>query len=279
MTNQESFTFSFAQTGVPKGAEMAGVTNKVAVVTGAGRGIGKTIARVLAQQGMRVGVNDADPGLAHETAQEFRHQGLQALALPADVSTKDQVQAMLRQAEAELGPVWLLVNNAGVFQAAPTLEVDEEDWDRVFSVDAKGVFLCSQAAIQGMISRRAGRIVNIASIAGMIVRTGQIAYCSAKAAVIHFTRCLAVEMAPYGITVNCLCPGMTWTSMLSVSARERGLDLDAMVELIPAGRMAQEQDHAHLVSYFASEEAAHVTGQVVAVDGGQSLYHPLTAKK
>jgi NAD(P)-dependent dehydrogenase (short-subunit alcohol dehydrogenase family) len=137
------------------------------------------------------------------------------------------------------------------------------------------VFLCSQAAIQRMIPRGAGRIVNLASIAGMIVRTGQIAYCAAKAAVIHFSRCLAVEMAPHGITVNCLCPGMTWTDMLRDSAVERGLDLDAMLEMIPAGRMAKEEDHAGLVLYFASEEAAHVTGQVVAVDGAQSLFHPL----
>jgi len=121
--------------------------------------------------------------------------------------------------------------------------------------------------------------VNFASIAGMIVRTAQIAYCSAKAAVIHFSRCLAVEMAPHGITVNCLCPGMTRTAMLTVSAKERGLDLDAMLELIPAGKMAVEEDHAYLVSYFASDEAAHVTGQVVAVDGGQSLYHPLVMKR
>ena len=148
-----------------------------------------------------------------------------------------------------------------------------------FDVDAKGVFLCSQAAIRKMIPRRQGRIVNFSSIAGMIVRTAQIGYCSAKAAVIHFSRCLAVEMAPYGITVNCLCPGMTWTEMLSGSAKERGLDLDAMVELIPAGRMAKEEDHASLVAFLASEEAVHLSGQVIAVDGTQSLYHPLMVKK
>lgn len=121
--------------------------------------------------------------------------------------------------------------------------------------------------------------MNLASIAGIIVRTEQIAYCSAKAAVVHFTRCLAVEVAPHNITVNCLCPGMTRTDMLIESAKERGLDLDAMVELIPDGRMAQEMDHAGLISYFASDAAAHVTGQVIAVDGGQSLYHPLMAKR
>jgi NAD(P)-dependent dehydrogenase (short-subunit alcohol dehydrogenase family) len=184
---------------------------------------------------------------------------------------------MMAKVETQLGPLWLLVNNAGVYVAAPTAELGETDWDRVFAVDAKGVFLCSQAAIQNMITRRGGRIVNISSIAGVIARPGQIAYCSAKAAVVHFTRCLAVEMAPHGITVNCICPGMTRTQMLRDLTKDRGLDIEGMVTLIPAGRMAEEEDHAHLVAYLASAEAAHVTGQIVAVDGGQSLYHPLTA--
>ena len=258
---------------------MAELNGRVAVVTGAGRGIGKTTARHLAHQGMRVGINDINPALVSSLVDEFRFEGLPVLALPGDVSKKEEVTAMFDKVEAELGPLWLLVNNAGVLNTGPTADLSEEAWDLAFAVDAKGVFLCSQAAIRKMIPRQQGRIVNFASIAGMIVRTAQIAYCSAKAAVIHFSRCLAVEMAPHGITVNCLCPGMTRTAMLTVSAKERGLDLDAMLELIPAGKMAVEEDHAYLVSYFASDEAAHVTGQVVAVDGGQSLYHPLVMKR
>jgi NAD(P)-dependent dehydrogenase (short-subunit alcohol dehydrogenase family) len=113
----------------------------------------------------------------------------------------------------------------------------------------------------------------------VIVRTKQIAYSSAKAAVNHFSRCLAVEMAPYGITVNCLCPGMTRTEMLISSAVERGIDLEAMINLIPTGRMAEPEDHAHLVAYFASEEAAHITGQLVCVDGGQSQFMPMPARR
>ena len=258
---------------------MAELNGRVAVVTGAGRGIGKTTAHHLALQGMRVGINDINPALVNSVVDEFRLEGLTVLALPGDVSKKEEVTAMFDRVEAELGPLWLLVNNAGVLNTGPTADLSEEAWDLAFAVDAKGVFLCSQAAIRKMIPRQQGRIVNFASIAGMIVRTAQIAYCSAKAAVIHFSRCLAVEMAPHGITVNCLCPGMTRTAMLTVSAKERGLDLDAMLELIPAGKMAVEEDHAYLVSYFASDEAAHVTGQVVAVDGGQSLYHPLVMKR
>jgi NAD(P)-dependent dehydrogenase (short-subunit alcohol dehydrogenase family) len=210
---------------------------------------------------------------------EFSREGFEVKGYVADVSSKVHVTEMFDQVEAELGPLWLLVNNAGVLNAAPTPEMPEELWDKAFAIDAKGVFLCSQAALRRMMPRRQGRIVNFASIAGIIVRTEQIAYCSAKAAVVHFTRCLAVEVAPHNITVNCLCPGMTRTDMLLESAKERGLDLDAMVELIPDGRMAKEEDHAQLVAYFASDAAAHVTGQVVAVDGGQSLYHPLMAKR
>jgi NAD(P)-dependent dehydrogenase (short-subunit alcohol dehydrogenase family) len=250
----------------------------VALITGAGRGIGQVIARVLAAKGMTIGVNDADEGLAASAAEELRRDGFRAVALPGDVTRKADVEAMVDRTETELGPLWLLVNNAGTFYAAPTVDMTEESWDREFAVDSKGVFLCSQAALRRMIPRRGGRVVNVSSIAGLIVRTGQIGYCSAKAAVVHFSRCLAVEVAEHGITVNCLCPGMTRTEMLVKSAREHGRDLDAMVALIPDGRMAQPEDHAHLVAYLASEEAAHVTGQVISVDGAQSLYHPLAMR-
>ncbi|MGD0610246.1 MAG: SDR family NAD(P)-dependent oxidoreductase [Anaerolineales bacterium] len=257
---------------------MSDLEGKVALVTGAGRGIGRAIATVLAHKGMLIGVNDIDETLAENVAKTLGGEGGRALALPASVGNKTDVAGIFDQIESELGPLWLLVNNAGVLPTGPTAELSEEAWDDAFEVDAKGVFLCSQAAIRKMIPRRQGRIVNISSVAGMIVRIAEISYCSAKAAVIHFSRCLAVEMAPYGITVNCVCPGMTSTEMLNKSVVDRGLDLDAMVELIPDGRMAKEEEHAHLVAYFASEEAAHVTGQVVAVDGAQSLYLPFMMK-
>lgn len=243
-------------------------------MTGASRGIGLEIASVLASEGMAVAMNARSELIEHE-ADALRRSGLDVFAYRGDISSRVEVDEMMRQIEEELGPLWLLVNNAGVLHAGPTVELTEEDWDTCFNIDAKGVFLCSQAAIRRMLPRHSGRIVNLSSIAGMIVRTEQIAYCSAKAAVIHFSRCLAVEMAPHGITVNCLCPGMTLTEMLQTTALERGLDLQKMVSLIPAGRMASPKDHARLITYFASEDARHVTGQVVCVDGGQSLYHPL----
>lgn len=247
---------------------------KVALITGGSRGIGQRVAQVLADQGMSVAVAARSKEVEHVAA-DLRERGSSAVGIVADVSRKTDVEGMVERVERELGPLWLLVNNAGVLKTGPTADMREEDWDETFAVDARGVFLCSQAAIRRMMPRQRGRIVNMSSIAGFIVRTGQIGYCSAKAAVIHFSRCLAVEMAPHGITVNCLCPGMTGTAMLLDSAVERGLDLDAMIRLIPAGRMATPDDHAALIAYFASEEAAHVTGQVVSVDGAQSQYMPL----
>lgn len=251
---------------------------KVALVTGAGQGIGLEIARVLAQKGMRVALN-ARSDRVEQAAATLCQEGLEAIAIRADVSRKAEVEAMVARVEADLGPLWLLVNSAGALTYGPTPDLTEEQWDICFAVDAKGVFLCSQAAIRRMMPRHGGRIVNIGSIAGIIAREQQIAYCAAKAAVNHFTRCLAVEMAPHGITVNCVCPGMTWTELLAESAVKRHLDLEAMVALIPAGKMAAEADHAHLVAYFASAESGHVTGQVVSVDGAQSLFMPLMARR
>lgn len=251
---------------------------KVAIVTGASRGIGVEIARTLGAQGMAVALV-ARSTQVEEVATELRAEGLHAIGFTVDVSKRVEVEAMVERVESELGTLWLLVNNAGILRSGPTADLREEDWDEVYDVDVKGVFLCSQAAIRRMMMHGGGRIVNISSIAGQIVRVAQIAYCSAKAAVIHFSRCLAVEMAPHGITVNCLCPGMTWTEMLGKSAAARGLDVNAMVALIPAGHMADVKDHANLVVFFASEQASHITGQVVSVDGGQSLYMPLMAPK
>jgi 2,3-dihydro-2,3-dihydroxybenzoate dehydrogenase len=249
-----------------------------ALVTGAARGIGLVIAKTLCERGAAVAVNDVDPEGAERAAGTLAAAGHRCLPCPGDVTRAADAAAMVARAEAELGPLWLLVNNAGVFHSAPAEEFPEEAWDREFAVDVKGAFLCSRAALRKMIPRRAGRIVIVSSIAGWIVRTRQIAYCAAKAAAIHFARCLAVEMAPHGITVNCLCPGMTDSDMLRKSAGSRGFTVAEYEEMVPAGKLARAEDHAAAVAWLASEEAGHVTGQVLSVDGGQSLYHPLTRR-
>jgi len=250
--------------------------SRVALVTGAARGIGFTIARRLCESGMAVALNDVNTDGAREAAAGLSSQGHRCIAAPGDVTNATAVASMTAKTEAELGPLWLLVNNAGTYHAAPTVDFPEEAWDREFAVDVKAAFLCSQAALRVMIPRKAGRIVVISSIAGQIVRTGQIAYCAAKAAVIHFARCLAVETAPQGITVNCVCPGMTDSDMLRKSADSRGATVAEYEAMVPAGRLAKPEDHASTVLWLASDEAAHVTGQVISVDGGQSNYHPLT---
>ena len=253
------------------------LSGRVALITGAGRGIGKTIAGVLCENGMSVAINDIDSGSAERTAEELRAKGHRAMASPGDASASTSVTTMFDRVEQELGPLWLLVNNAGVYHSAPVESFPESEWDREFAVDCKAVFLCSQAAVRRMVPRGGGRIVVVSSIAGQIVRTQQIAYCAAKAAAIHFSRCLAVEVAGRGITVNCICPGMTDSEMLRQSANQRGVSLDRYQAMIPAGRLAQPQDHAETVVWLASNGASHVTGQVIAIDGAQSLYHPLTS--
>lgn len=259
---------------------MSNLHDRVAVVTGAGRGIGKMIAHKLAELGMKVAIIDVMPNLLSKNIEEFRAEGFNICAFQGDVSSKDDVNRIFDQIEAELGPIWLLVNNAGIHNTSgPTVDMSEEAWDRVLAIDAKGVFLCSQAALKKMLPRHGGRIVNMSSIAGLIARSEQIAYCSAKAAVIHLSRCLAVEVAPYGITVNCLCPGPTRTEMLNEIAVTQDLDFEALIDLIPDGRLAEPIDHAYLVAFFANEESAHITGQVIAVDGGQTNFHPLVLRK
>jgi meso-butanediol dehydrogenase/(S,S)-butanediol dehydrogenase/diacetyl reductase len=244
---------------------MSPLAGRVAIVTGAARGIGRGIAESLAGHGMIVAACDLQEP---ETG---------TLRIACDITSQSNVEAMFARVENELGPLWLLVNNAGVYRAAPTLDLTEADWDLVFAVDTKGVFLCSQAALRRMAPRKEGRIVNIASIAGLIVRTKQLSYCAAKAATIHLSRCLAVEVAPLGITVNCLFPGMTETEMLRESSALSGAGLEHYASLVPAGRLATAEDHASLVRYFALPEAAHLTGQVVSVDGGQSQNLPIAA--
>ncbi len=251
-----------------------GLAGRVALITGASRGIGLGIARTLAARGMAVALNDVRDEVL-SVAETLRSEGHTVIGVIADVRRKAEVEAMVERTEAELGPLWVLVNNAGALTFGPTAELSEEDWDLAMDVDAKGVFLCSQAAIRRMIPRGEGRIVNVTSIAAVVVRTGQIGYCSAKAAINHFTRCLAIEMAPHGITVNAIMPGMTRTEMLVDSFAARGMSLDAMLDLIPAGRFAVPADHAALLAWLASEEARHVTGQLISVDGGQSQLMPL----
>jgi NAD(P)-dependent dehydrogenase (short-subunit alcohol dehydrogenase family) len=246
---------------------------RVALITGGGTGIGLEIAMHLAQCGMAVAVAGRSDRVDAAGAR-LANAGRRSLAIRADVTCASDVAAMFEQVEAELGPTWLLVNNAGVLPIGSASDTTEDDWDLAMSVIAKGTFLCSQAAIKRMVPRGGGRIVNVSSISSVVARSGQIAYCAAKAAVNHLTRCLAMEVAPHGITVNALLPGSTAGEMLAEFLSSRGIQPEALVSAIPHGRLAKPADHAALVAFLASDEAAHITGQVIAVDGGQAQYMP-----
>lgn len=240
-----------------------------AVVTGASRGIGRAIALELARMGAPVAVNYAG---RRETAKEvvdlITAQGGKAVAIQADVTEPVQAQRLITEAEALLGPVGILVNNAGITRDNLLLRMKEEDWEDVLKTNLSGVFHCTQAALRGMLKRRSGRIVSIASIVGLTGNAGQANYAAAKAGIIGFTKSVAKEVASRGITVNAVAPGFIATEMtgkLPVEVQE------AYKSRIPLGRFGEPEDVARAVAFLASEEAAYITGQVLVVDGGLAL--------
>jgi NAD(P)-dependent dehydrogenase (short-subunit alcohol dehydrogenase family) len=247
------------------------LTGKTAIVTGAGQGIGKAIARGLAREGATVLVNDLADDKAESVADALRDEGLSAIAFPADISDEAAVQAMTAHALAELGQIDILVNNAGYLRMSLIVDMALDEWERVFAVDARGVFLCSKAVLPSMINRRYGRIITIASIAAYVTRPKEAHYCAAKAAAVQFTRVLAFEVAQYGITANVLCPGTTTTEMVTANLAKDPPAREAWRASVLLGDFARVEDHADAVIFLASDRARHVTGQVISVDGGQSL--------
>ena len=245
----------------------------VAFVTGAGRGIGRAIALRLARAGMAVGVTDLDADTARDVANEILEAGGRATSRPADVTSLKTMQAAVWAVEGELGPIDVLVNNAGWDKMELFLENDPELWDRLLAINLKGVFNTTRAALEGMADRGRGRIVSIASDAGRVGSTGEAVYSACKAGIIGFSKALAREVARKGITVNVVCPGPTDTALLAeVGASERGAKIVAgMHRAIPLGRIGQPDDVAGAVAYLASDEAGFVTGQVLSVSGGLSM--------
>ena len=237
--------------------------NSTALVTGASRGIGAATARALARAGCRVAINyrqGREDALALE-----RELGPQARAFQADISREEEVAAMLARIEAWQGPVDILVNNAGIALEGLLTDTTVEEWDRVFAVNVRGAFLCARSVLPGMISRRRGRIVNIASMWGQVGASCEVAYSASKAALIGMTRALAKEVAPCGITVNCVAPGVVDTAMM---AGYSPADIDDLNRRTPLGRMAAPEEIAGAVLYLAGDAAGYVTGEVLPVNGG-----------
>jgi NAD(P)-dependent dehydrogenase (short-subunit alcohol dehydrogenase family) len=260
---------------------MQGLTNKVALVTGAARGIGFSIASRLAQEGAHTILTDISNHVNQSYKKikaEFRdNMGFGALM---DVTQKNEIHAVVEQILSKLGRVDILVNNAGILLQGLVLDTTEENWDLSMNVNTKSVFLCSQAVLPHMIRQKNGRIVNIASQAGKYAEVGIAGYCTSKAAVIRLTQCIALEMVEHNIRVNCVCPGATETDLVEKVFRERSKVLGIspaemkrqFLEEIPMKRMAVPEDIANVVAFLTSDESAYMTGQALNVTGGRVCY-------
>ena len=249
------------------------LAGKVALVTGAGAGIGKAIALAMARNGAAVVVNDINDTGAR-TAEEIRQLGRESLFLRGDVSNRAEVDRMAAEAEQQLGRIDILVNNAGIGTAAehrrPIHEFDEGEWHRILNVDLHSLYYCCRAVSPGMVARRAGNIINIASVMGLVPVRLQIPYAAAKAAVINFSRSAALELAPFGIRVNAIAPGSTLTEgtrSLFYNPEKKQL-AESLLSHIPLGRPATPEEIAPAALFLASPDASYITGTVLTVDGG-----------
>ena len=239
----------------------------MALVTGASRGIGRAIAHTLAAHGAAVVVNDVDAQGAEKVAKEISGFGGRALVMQADVSDALQVERIVNDVLTRFGRIDILVNNAGVLKATKVEQISPQEWDMIMSVNVKGVFNCSKAVLKAMKVQRSGRIVNIASSAGRSVSNfGGVHYSTSKAAVIGLTRHFAKEVAPYGITVNDVCPGTIDTEMVRGSCTPEYLK--EVVSSIPLARIGTPQDVANVVLFLASDLSAYMTGASLDVNGG-----------
>jgi NAD(P)-dependent dehydrogenase (short-subunit alcohol dehydrogenase family) len=249
---------------------------KVALITGAGRGIGRTIAVTLAKEGADLCINDVNLKAAEEAADEICALGRKAIAVKADVGDPEEVDAMVTRTIDVLGGVHILVNNAGIVdQSVPTIESSVEKWDEVMRITVRGAYLCCRRAGKWMVEQRSGKIVNISSVAAFIGLAPRPAYVPAKGAVVALTHTLAVEWAPYGINVNCVAPGFCLTPLLQDAFERAGVDLIKAGQSNPMGRLALPQDIADATLFLVSDSASYITGVTLPVDGGWLVYRTL----
>ena len=245
------------------------LTGKVALVTGASRGIGQAVAVELAKAGADVIVNYiGNEAVAQETVEKVEALGRKALKIKADVGNADEVQAMVDEARAAFGHIDVLVNNAGITRDGLLIRMKDSDWDDVLNINLKGVYLVSKAVAKLMVKQRSGRIINMTSVSGVTGNVGQANYAAAKAGVIGFTKTCAKELAARGITVNAVAPGFIETAMTDVLPEKIK---EGIAATVPLGRMGQPEEIAGVVTFLASDFARYITGQVLNVDGGMVM--------
>ncbi len=243
---------------------------KTVVITGAGRGIGRAYALGFAREGANVVIADIGVDNANQVVGEIKKIQSKALAVRVDVSKKEEVEKLISTAVDRFSGIDILVNNAGIWFSGSVLESSEEIWDKLFEINVKGTFLCTQAAAREMIKQRKGKIVIVSSIAAIVGQPNLAAYSASKGGVLSFTRVAALELAPYNINVNAILPGTTDTEMAEEALRDPTIR-KALTDNIPLGRLGKPDDHVGAVLYLASEEADWCTGQTLIVDGGYSM--------
>ncbi len=242
---------------------------KNVLVTGGGRGIGQSIALGFAREGATVAVNAAHMATAEDTAEQARQIGAHAISIEANVADEDQVNEMVNRVVAEFGGIDILVNNAGISQPiVPLIEQQVSDWDRVIDINLRGTYLCSKAAARWMIEHRAGKIVNIASAAGLTGPVMRTAYAPSKAATINLTMVLAAELGKYNINVNAVSPGYVLTDLVRNFVEQGKVNEEAVLRRTPLGRMSTSEDIAQSTMFLASEDAKNITGANLTVDAG-----------
>ena len=244
--------------------------DKIVIVTGARRGMGKSHALVLAKAGAKIVVSDISEEDCQKVVEEIEKNGGESLAVKCDVSKKEEVDNLVKKTIERFGRVDILVNNAGICQFKPFLELTEEEWDRTLNINLKGYFLCAQAAAKEMVKQKSGVIVNIASVASGQVGIGfptLAHYCASKGGIIAMTEVLAVELAPFGIRVNAIAPGMIETPMIDPMKKDPKM-MEAMLAKVPMQRVGKPEEVSNLVLFLASDQSSYITGSTVIIDGG-----------
>lgn len=246
------------------------MADKVALVTGGAAGIGAACAKRLAEDGMAIGVLDLDAARCAETVEAIIAAGGKAIALGADISNRAQVQAALAELRAALGPVTVLVNNAGIAEFLPFEEITDAHWDRMYAINVRGTFIVTQEVIPDMKAAKWGRVVNISSSSAQTGTGVQVHYASSKGAVVSMTRSLAEVLGPHGITVNNIPPGSVMNTIMSEENRHRfPISIDSLIGNMPVRRLGEPEDIANACAWLCNEATSYVTGQTIGVNGGR----------